>query len=61
MARQNSVQLMTKGNIAKQIVGYAIPLFIGYLFQQLYNRRLGLKMKIELLKQCIRRLLLEFF
>ena len=37
MARQNSVQLMTKGNIAKQIVGYAIPLFIGYLFQQLYN------------------------
>lgn len=37
MAKQNSVQLMTSGNIAKQIVAYAVPLFIGYLFQQLYN------------------------
>lgn len=26
-----------KGSIAKQIIGYAIPIFIGYLFQQLYN------------------------
>ena len=37
MAKQSSVQLMTKGNIARQIVAYAIPIFIGYLFQQLYN------------------------
>ena len=37
MAKQDSVQLMTKGSIAKQIIGYAIPIFIGYLFQQLYN------------------------
>ena len=37
MAKQSSIQLMTKGSIAKQIIGYAIPIFIGYLFQQLYN------------------------
>nr|WP_302130029.1 MATE family efflux transporter [Holdemanella biformis] len=37
MAKQDSVRLMTKGSIAKQIIGYAIPIFIGYLFQQLYN------------------------
>lgn len=37
MAKQGSIQLMTKGSIAKQIIGYAIPIFIGYLFQQLYN------------------------
>lgn len=37
MAKQDSIQLMTKGSIAKQIIGYAIPIFIGYLFQQLYN------------------------
>lgn len=37
MAKQDSVQLMTKGSVAKQIIGYAIPIFIGYLFQQLYN------------------------
>ena len=37
MAKQDSIQLMTKGSIAKQIIGYAVPIFIGYLFQQLYN------------------------
>ncbi len=37
MAKQSSIQLMTKGSIAKQIIGYAVPIFIGYLFQQLYN------------------------
>lgn len=37
MAKNNSVTLMTKGSISKQIIGYAIPVFIGYLFQQLYN------------------------
>lgn len=29
--------LMTQGNIAKQLVWFAIPLLIGNLFQQLYN------------------------
>lgn len=29
--------LMTQGNIAKQLVMFAIPLLIGNLFQQLYN------------------------
>lgn len=29
--------LMTQGNIAKQLVVFAIPLLIGNLFQQLYN------------------------
>ena len=36
MAKQGSIQLMTKGSVAKQIIGYAVPIFIGYLFQQLY-------------------------
>ena len=29
--------LMTRGSIRKKIVGFAIPVFVGYLFQQLYN------------------------
>ncbi len=37
MAKNSSVTLMTKGSISKQIISYAIPVFIGYLFQQLYN------------------------
>ena len=37
MAKQDSIQLMIKGSVAKQIIGYAISIFIGYLFQQLYN------------------------
>ena len=30
-------QLLTEGSIRKKIVGFAIPVFVGYLFQQLYN------------------------
>lgn len=29
--------LMTEGSIHRKIIGFAIPVFIGYLFQQLYN------------------------
>ncbi len=28
---------LTEGSIRKNIIGFAIPIFIGYLFQQLYN------------------------
>ncbi len=28
---------LTEGSIRKKIIGFAIPIFIGYLFQQLYN------------------------
>lgn len=37
MARQSSVSLMTEGNVKKLILTYAGPIFIGQLFQQLYN------------------------
>ena len=30
-------RLLTKGSIRRNIIGFAIPIFIGYLFQQLYN------------------------
>jgi len=30
-------RLMTGGSIRRKIVGFAIPVFVGYLFQQLYN------------------------
>ena len=30
-------RLLTKGSIRRKIIGFAIPIFIGYLFQQLYN------------------------
>ena len=30
-------QLLTRGSIRRKIIGFAIPIFIGYLFQQLYN------------------------
>ena len=30
-------QLMTEGSIRRGIVGFAVPVFVGYLFQQLYN------------------------
>lgn len=33
----SSVTLMTKGDIKKIILSYAMPIFIGNLFQQLYN------------------------
>ena len=29
--------LMTEGSIWKKIIAFAIPLFLGNLFQQLYN------------------------
>lgn len=28
---------MTEGSIRRKIIGFAIPVFVGYLFQQLYN------------------------
>lgn len=31
------IQLMTEGPIPRTILRYALPIFIGYLFQQLYN------------------------
>ena len=30
-------QLLTEGSIKRKIIGFAVPIFIGYLFQQLYN------------------------
>ena len=30
-------RLLTKGSIRRGIVGFAIPIFVGNLFQQLYN------------------------
>ena len=33
----NSATLMTEGNIPKHIVAFAMPVFLGNLFQQLYN------------------------
>ncbi len=30
-------QLLTQGSIRRKIIGFAIPIFVGYLFQQLYN------------------------
>lgn len=33
----SSVKLMTSGDIKKTILSYALPIFIGNLFQQLYN------------------------
>ena len=30
-------QLLTEGSIRRRIIGFAIPIFVGYLFQQLYN------------------------
>ena len=29
--------LMTEGSIYKKLIAFAIPLFLGNLFQQLYN------------------------
>ena len=37
MTKTSSIKLMTEGNIAKTILAYAAPIFIGNLFQQLYN------------------------
>lgn len=35
--KQEAATLMTKGSIWKKIIAFAIPLFFGNLFQQLYN------------------------
>ena len=37
MAQKSSATLMTNGPIWKRLVAFAIPLFWGNLFQQLYN------------------------
>lgn len=37
MAKNDSLSLMTNGNIKKLILAYAGPIFVGQLFQQLYN------------------------
>lgn len=37
MSSSNSKTLMTEGSIWKKIITFAIPLFLGNLFQQLYN------------------------
>ena len=34
---KNKQYLMTEGPIHQRVLRYAIPVFIGYLFQQLYN------------------------
>lgn len=34
---KNEIQLMTEGPIPRIVLRYALPIFIGYLFQQLYN------------------------
>ena len=35
--RSHAAVRMTEGSIARQMIGFAVPLFIGNLFQQLYN------------------------
>ena len=37
MSRSSSATLMTEGPIWKRMIAFAIPLFWGNLFQQLYN------------------------
>lgn len=37
MGKKDSATLMTEGSIQKQIISFAVPLFLGHLFQQLYN------------------------
>ena len=37
MNKNSSAYLMTNGSIRKRIIAFAIPLFFGNLFQQLYN------------------------
>ena len=34
---KNDIQLMTDGPIPRLVLRYALPIFLGYLFQQLYN------------------------
>ena len=35
--RKAKTQMMTEGNIIREIIVFSIPLLIGNLFQQLYN------------------------
>lgn len=37
MDKQDSKNLMTQGSISKKMIAFAVPLFLGNLFQQLYN------------------------
>ena len=37
MNKTSKTTLMTEGSIWKKIIAFAIPLFLGNLFQQLYN------------------------
>ena len=37
MSTNSSATLMTQGSIWKKIIAFAIPLFLGNLFQQFYN------------------------
>ena len=37
MEKSTSSTLMTEGSIWKKIIAFAVPLFLGNLFQQLYN------------------------
>ena len=37
MSKSSGATLLTEGNILKKLVGFAIPIFLGNLFQQLYN------------------------
>ena len=37
MKSQSRSTLMTEGSIAGRLTAFAIPLFLGNLFQQLYN------------------------
>ena len=37
MEKSSGATLLTEGCIWKKIIGFAIPLFLGNLFQQLYN------------------------
>ncbi len=36
-AKSSGATLLTEGNILKKLVGFAVPIFFGNLFQQLYN------------------------
>ena len=37
MDKASKTTLMTEGSIWKKIIAFAVPLFLGNLFQQLYN------------------------
>ena len=37
MKGSSGATLLTEGSIWKRIIGFAVPLFLGNLFQQLYN------------------------